>query len=344
MRFPAVDLFSGAGGLSLGMANAGFDVLFGVEQDEAACRTHEKNVGPCLQRDVADMTGTQVLRLAGLDQGELALIAGGPPCQGFSVQRRGSDLDARNDLVLHFIRLVAEAQPATFLMENVPALQGERGRPYLASLLERAEDAGYQTHWRVLNAADYGVPQGRRRLFVVGSRAGHFEWPSPTHQPGSYVTVRDSISNLPAPWPKEFGPPELPNHELGNMSELNQQRISHVPPGGGRADIPEDLQLPCHRVSVDKAGHRGVYGRLKWDEPANTITTRCNSFTRGRFAHPEADRNITMREAARLQAFSDDFVFLGGRVQVAHQVGNAVPPLLAEHLGRQLIRTLRGAA
>ena len=191
----------------------------------------------------------------------------------------------------------------------------------------------------VLDAADYGVPQHRRRLFIVGEHedmCGGFEFPVPTHKPGSYATVRQAIGDLPSP----ILHPELChsfyNHQPDKISDLNRVRISYVPAGGGRADIPPELRLPCHRVSVDVAGHRNVYGRLEWNEPAGTITTKCNSFTLGKFAHPEENRNITMREAARLQSFPDDFVFEGSKVDVAHQVGNAVPPLLALQLGKAL--------
>ena len=142
------------------------------------------------------------------------------------------------------------------------------------------------------------------------------------------------------------GAPELaiPNHQPDRISDLNRERISHVPEGGGRADIPYELRLPCHQVSVEVAGHRGVYGRLSWDQPAGTITTKCNSFTRGRFAHPVAHRNISMREAARIQSFPDDFVFEGSKVEVAHQIGNAVPPRLASELGKAIRSALLAKA
>ena len=227
-------------------------------------------------------------------------------------------------------------------MENVAALRGRRGSDTLARLSGILEKY-YRVEVTTLDAADYGVPQRRRRAVVVGERLDLdplFRWPSPSHGVGGWVTVRDAIGDLPCPFEAPEAAANFPNHRRDNISALNRVRISHVPQGGGRADIPPELRLPCHRVSVEKAGHRSVYGRLHWDEPAGTITTKCNSFTRGRFAHPERNGNITMREAARLQSFPDDFVFTGATVPSAHQIGNAVPPLLAEHVGRAIMRAL----
>ena len=347
MRRPAaIDCFAGAGGLSLGLAMAGFRVASAFDADAQAVATYVKNLGDHARIARAeDVDVRTLLHDAKLAVGECALVAGGPPCQGFSVQRRGDDADVRNDLIFEFYRIVHEVQPLLFLMENVSALGGRRGAPHLEELIVRARRDGYQVQTRVLDAADFGVPQHRRRLFVVGERTGtapRFAFPEPTHGLGRYVTVRDAIFDLPAPRPVGKGEPcPIQNHEPDNISALNRERIAHVPQGGGREHIPPELRLPCHRVSVDKAGHRNVYGRLHWDAPAGTITTRCNSFTRGKFAHPRDDRNISMREAARLQSFPDSFTFLGDKVATAHQIGNAVPPLLAMSLGRSLLEVLR---
>lgn len=336
----AIDCFAGAGGLSLGLMQAGFRIGAAFDNNDLAVRTYNRNLGPhAVVANVEKLSGAQLLENAGVSPGECSLVAGGPPCQGFSVQRRGCDDDERNLLVMEFMRLVLEIRPMLFLMENVSSIQGKRGQPVLKALRAQAETGGYTVRMEVLDAADFGVPQHRRRLFIVGEHedmGGSFDFPVPTHQPGSYATVRQAIGDLPSP----ILHPELCssfyNHQPDKISDLNRVRISHVPAGGGRADIPAELRLPCHRVSVDVAGHRNVYGRLEWDEPAGTITTKCNSFTRGKFAHPEENRNITMREAARLQSFPDGFVFEGSKVDVAHQVGNAVPPLLSLQLGHAL--------
>ena len=340
-RAVAVDAFCGAGGVSLGLREAGFNVAFAFDCDSTAVQTYERNIGPhVVQAQVEQTSGKEILSRIGLRPGELTLLSGGPPCQGFSIQRRGSRKDRRNDLIFEFVRLADEMKPHFFMMENVPAILGPRARNYVAEFEERSYNAGYRIHGAILNAANYGVPQQRRRAFLVGEREdleGTFEFPRGTLSEEEWLTVRDAIGDLPKPLPDPNAEPEIANHRLGRISETNIKRISHVPEGGGRADIPTHLQLPCHRVSVEKAGHRGVYGRLEWRRPSGTITTKCNSFTRGRFGHPSEDRNITMREAARIQGFPDSFVFLGGTVPVAHQVGNAVPPALAAALGQAIL-------
>lgn len=339
----AIDCFAGAGGLALGLKRAGFEIGYAFDSDSDAISTYRRNFGtPADACAVEEVTGALLLERAGLAPGECALLAGGPPCQGFSRQRRGEDRNGRNALVLEFLRLVLEVRPMVFLMENVPAIRSARGLPYFEEICRRAKGAGYSVHFAVLDAAEFGVPQHRKRLFLVGTNGLPFAFPAPTHGPGGFLTVADALGGLPSPFLHPEAAGAFANHEADNISALNRLRISHVPPGGGRADIPPELRLPCHAVSVDKAGHRGVYGRLAWDRPAGTITTKCNSFTRGRFAHPEEHRNISMREAARLQSFPDEFIFDGDKVSVAHQVGNAVPPLLAEELGAAVLRSLAG--
>lgn len=340
----AIDCFCGAGGMAIGLRRAGFHLAYAFDKDADAISSYKRNVGAHADvRSVEAITGEDLLSSAGLEPGQCSALVGGPPCQGFSRQRRGDDSDGRNALVLEFLRLVLEIRPKVFLMENVPAIKSARGIKYLDKIRRRASEAGYSTHVAVLDAAEYGVPQHRKRLFLVGTLGLSFSFPAPTHVAGSFVTVADALKGLPSPMSVPGAASAFPNHELDNISALNRLRISHVPPGGGRADIPPELRLPCHAVSVEKAGHRGVYGRLAWDRPAGTITTKCNSFTRGRFAHPEEHRNISMREAARLQSFPDAFVFDGDKVSVAHQIGNAVPPLLAEQLGYALLRSVSGS-
>lgn len=337
----AIDTFAGAGGVSLGLSWAGFDVRAAFDFNTKAVETYRRNLaGHVLEASSEDISGIDLLGMAKLAAGEVDLLAGGPPCQGFSVQRRGSDVDERNTLIADYLRHIWELQPRAFMMENVPALAGRRGKEILAAFVDGAEKLGYTVAMQVLDAADYGVPQHRRRLFVIGLRGERgFQFPEPTHTADTWKTVRDAIGDLADPG-SAHAPDRLPNHDPDNIAEINRVRISHVPEGGGREDIPWDLRLPCHRVPVEVSGHRAVYGRLWWDRPAGTITTKCNSFTRGRFAHPTEDRNISMREAARIQGFPDDFVFEGGKVDVAHQVGNAVPPLLAMAVGAAIAKQL----
>lgn len=339
-RVTAIDTFSGAGGLSLGLHGAGVDVRCATDWDEQSINTYLKNLShPAVRADVRDISGNDLLEAAGVDR--VDLIVGGPPCQGFSRQRRGADFDERNELVYEFVRLIDEVRPRAFLMENVAAIGGSRGREFLAAMTSTTTAIGYKLSSAVLDAADFGVPQHRRRMFIVGVYGGvPFEFPEATHTAETWMTVREAFRGLPDPFLDPEAALAFANHERDNISAKNRERISFVPEGGGREDIPAGLRLPCHAVSVDKAGHRGVYGRLWWDRPSGTVTTKCNSFTRGRFAHPSENRNITMREAARLQGFPDDFVFLGDKVSVAHQIGNAVPPPLAKALGLALLTQL----
>ena len=341
MSLRAIDLFCGAGGLSLGLTNAGIEIVCAVDNWSVATNTYSANFDhPILAADISKLTAADILkfgRVRGVD-----VVVGGPPCQGFSVQRIGSDLDGRNSLVLEFARLVIEFRPRMFLMENVPGLLGRRGRP-LAEAFERTLSAsGYNVQWILLNACDYGVPQARRRVMIYGWPDGEpgFEFPTPTHGPNDYLTVWDAIGDLPSP-PEDHTP--LAGdflHRRTRLSHLNIERLRHIPPGGGMEDLPVYLRVACHRNGADRIGHRYVYGRLAPDKPSATITARFDSFTRGRFGHPYENRNITLREGARLQSFPDTFKFLGNQEPIAALIGNAVPPTLAALVAQQMVRTL----
>ena len=339
----AIDLFSGAGGLSEGITRAGFEVVAAVDSDAAAAKTYRHNHGDhILERSITDITPAELMRFAGIEAGECDLLAGGPPCQGFSVQRRGDDRDTRNHLVLDYIRFVEEIEPRFFLMENVRGLTSKRGKRYFDEVVQRASDLGYEVNVSKLNAADFGVPQQRIRVFLVGERVTEgemprFRFPEPTCIEGEYRTVRSAIGDMPCP-PLDGSPhPDYPLHyREGRLSKTNLERLRHIPEGGGRDDLPLHLQLPCH-VNNPSHRHKDVYGRLAWDQPAGTLTARFDSFSRGRFGHPVDHRTITLREGARLQTFRDSFHFIGNREEVARQIGNAVPPILAEKLGRAIL-------
>ena len=226
------------------------------------------------------------------------------------------------------------------MLENVPTLLGPRGRLYIREASLRFSKADYEVHATILEAADFGVPQFRRRALIVAqhrSMRKSFRFPEPTHQTKDRKVVRDAIGDLPPP-PADFSAhPDYANHTRVRMSDLNLRRLSFVPEGGGRTHIPEQLRLPCHKVSN---GHRhlDVFGRMRWDSPSPTITAMFDNFTRGRFAHPSENRSITGREGARLQSFPDEFVFKGPKKDVARQIGNAVPPLVSEALARSVLR------
>lgn len=342
----AIDMFCGGGGLSLGLQTAGFNIVSAVDNDPAAAETYRANLGNhIVEASANDLTPTEVLAVAGLEVGECDLLAGGPPCQGFSVQRRGARYDSRNNLVLRYLAFIEAIRPKFFLMENVRGLTSKRGAHYFERFRERARAVGYVVRAAKLNAADFGVPQQRIRVFMVGERtskdAATFEFPTPCVEPDQYVTVRSAIADLPSP-PIDGSPhPNYPLHfREARLSRTNLERFRHIPEGGGRDHLPPHLQLPCH-LNNPSHRHKDVYGRMAWDRPSPTLTARFDSFSRGRFGHPVEHRTITLREGARLQTFPDNFHFSGNREQVARQIGNAVPPLLAHSLGARILSCLR---
>ena len=278
------------------------------------------------------MTRKSIEKDLGHELGKIDVVIGGPPCQGFSVQRRGDDNDPRNNLVLEYARMISEVAPRIFVMENVGGLLSKRGQPYLAQLQNQLGKIGYGLQIRKLTASDFGVPQTRKRVFIVGERVTEivrgFEFPAPNGMP--VQTVRDAIADL-----MEKTEKDVPNHKADRLSAINLKRIRAIKEGEGRDSLPSNLQLACHKTHE---GHRHLdtYGRMAWDQPSPTITARFDSFSRGRFGHPVLDRTITLREGARLQTFPDDFSFLGSKVEVARQIGNAVPPMLAEVIAKKV--------
>lgn len=340
----AVDAFCGPGGLSRGLAAAGFRVGAAFDNDHWSVLTYQKNLGDHgFQADARDVTGAELLDRAGVT--ELDLLAGGPPCQGFSKQKRGAHLgDPRNSLVLEFLRLVEETRPRAFLMENVAMIAQVRGA-HLVEQFHALDDYELIGHFYL--AADYGVAQTRERYILVGTRRDQpssFKVPDPTSPAPHWPTVGHVIGDLPEPPVDYKEHPDYPNHQAARVTKPNIERFSYVPEGGGWQDIPFELRLPCHqKVNTSQGGWPDVYGRLRWDGQCPTITGGFDSFTRGRYGHPRSDRPLTPREAARLQSFPDAHVFLGTRHDVRHQIGNAVPPLLAQHVGASVLAALQGA-
>jgi len=341
MRFTCVDSFSGAGGLSLGLSKAGFEILLSFDIDKRCVETLQSNPKyfkhPVLCEDVIKMLNGRLLNTINLKQGELFLLAGGPPCQGFSVQRIGKDADNRNELVLYYGKLIEEVRPMFFVMENVSGIQGKRGKKILSELINKMESSGYQVHKQLINAEDYMIPQRRKRIILVGERidiGSTYVFPKPVNKKR---TVRDTIEFLPSP-PEDGKPhPNFPLHRRDRLSEKNLQRIKALKQGQGRDYLPEEMLADCHKVNSSVIGHRNVYGRMSWDEVAPTITARFDSFTRGLFGHPDQPRSISLCEGALLQTFPLDFVFKGSKIEIARQIGNAVPPKLAKIIGDSII-------
>lgn len=324
-KIQVLDLFSGAGGMALGFLQAGMEPVLALDSNAPAIATYRANFGDhahCIDiRDVDTFPHADV-------------IIGGPPCQGFSRLGKQARLARpENDLWREYMRCVEAVRPLVFVLENVPDFLKD---PAYQGVVAEASRLGYAFVSNVLNAADYGVPQKRRRAILIGSRIGMPFLPEPTHHdpsktplPGlaKWRTVRDAIGDLP------LTPTNVDRHDQRNSSSLVLERYSHVPPGGNRKSVPEHLLPNCWRNQTwGSGGSTDLLGRLTWDSPALTIRTEFHKPEKGCYLHPEANRPITVREGARLQTFPDDFAFVGSNVQVAKQIGNAVPVELARKI------------
>jgi DNA (cytosine-5)-methyltransferase 1 len=330
----AVDLFSGIGGMSVGLRQAGFDVVLGVEIDARAAATYGANLPdvPVIVEDIRTVDASRIREHAGLNEhATIDLLAGCPPCQGFSTLRtrnRASSVnDPRNDLLNEFRRLVDELEPIHVMMENVPRLAEEESfRDFVGHLTKN----GYHVAHGVLDASWYGVPQRRRRLILTASRSGQVSLPEPDAQ---QCTVRQALETLP-----QAGVSGDPAHDHGERrSGAVRELIRLIPEdGGSRSELPPDRVLDCHKSFT---GFSDVYGRMAWDKPAPTITSGCVNPSKGRFLHPVEHRSITLREAAILQGFPRTFILdVGhGKEACATQIGNALPP---EFIRRQALRFL----
>lgn len=340
-----IDLFAGCGGGSIGFRQAGLTPVAAVEIDARAGEAYEANIGmKPVVRDIRLVTGAELTRTAGLASGECTLLFGCPPCQSFTSLRKGAPATtvdrARNTLYLDYLRLVAEVRPRHIAFENVPGMLSGRWRPHFEAFVDRLDEIGYEADWAIVDAADYGVPQYRRRVLVVGSRVTTPLLPPPTHfaDPADrrrrrHVTVRKAIGDCSPLRPGQRDPND-PFHEARFHSDLALRRLRAIPEGGARADLPPELQLECHK---GHSGHYDIYGRMWWDRPAPTLTSGCTNVTRGRFAHPEQDRAITLREAMLLQGFPRRSQLAGTLDEMALQVGNAIPPLLARRVGETVL-------
>lgn len=340
-RYTAADLFCGAGGLTVGLNDAGFDVLAGVELNEVAAETYALNnpKHKLYKQDIREISPETMLADLGLKKGELDLLAGCPPCQGFSTHRtrnKGVSVeDERNDLVFEFVRFVEGMLPKTIMMENVPGLYKDRR---MVEVKRKLKSLGYQfgaNTIAVRNAADYGVPQRRRRMIMMASRFGIVEVAPKLEK---QKTVEDFIANL----EKAGESGDVLHDWLTTHTERVKKMISLVPKdGGSRADIPKKYWLDCHKKNP--GSYTDVYGRMAWQDVAPTITGGCNNPSKGRFLHPEENRGITLREAALLQTFPKEYKFStkGGKAGVALMIGNALPPVFIKNQAAMLMKHLQ---
>lgn len=346
-----LDLFSGAGGTGYGFKEAGFKILGAVELNANAAQTYHANLDVNVKEiDIRELVPSEFRKELNLKVRELDVLVGCPPCQGFSRIRNGQGGDdARNDLVLSYLKFVEEFMPRYAIFENVPGiLRYDYAKSFYKQLIRGLKKLGYQIKKFEENAADYGTPQHRQRVVVVAARfrqkmlrlnKTHGNPKSEAVKTGKllpWVTVRDAIGNEKYPVleagqnGEENG--KYPNHIAPRItSERVRNFIKNVPhDGGSRTDVPREQWLACHLKG--EGGFIDVYGRLSWDRPSNTLTCGCTNLSKGRFVHPVQNRALTYREAAALQGFVDTFEFQGG--DIAKQIGNAVTPQLSEALAK----------
>ena len=380
----AIDLFSGAGGISLGLANAGFRVVLASDYSEACASTHRLNMPdvPFVTADVADLSITEILHTSGLRRGELDLLIGGPPCQGFSILGARQHDDPRNGLIGQFFRIAEGLRPKVLVIENVPGLATLNGGAYLHEIGAEFRRLGYHSSCAELLAAQYGAPQMRWRMFFVGVRDDANvcmpSFPAVTHgrrgigelvpnrtispqDMEGFLSARDAIADLPtvgsgqenAIYDKEpsssfqvamrQGSTRLHNHYAARMAPINLARFKHLRPGQDWRNLPHDLLPPGMQRALRK-DHTRRFRRMTWDGVPRSVITRFRDPKSGEYIHPEQDRTITIREAARLQAFPDWFVFEGSITSQYEQVGNAVPTLLAKAMATEVRKALQGGS
>lgn len=333
--FNAVDLFSGCGGLSEGLKQAGFKVIAGIEIDKNAAKTYKMNHTETVlfEDDIRKLDTEKILTL--LNNKPLHLLAGCPPCQGFSalrkLNRKPAVRDERNRLIEEYYRFVEILKPLTIMLENVPGLVDYT---LFKKMIKKIWGLGYYTEYKIVDIADYGVPQRRKRLVLLGSRLGKIKIPSGIK---TMITVRKALEKL-----EQI---DIENDELHKIyakhTEHIQKLISLIPKNGGsRKDIPEEYKLKCHQK--ENVGFNDIYGRLRWNSVSSTITGGCLNPSKGRFLHPEEDRCITAREAVLLQTFPIDYKFPPGmaKAELALMIGNALPPefsrIQAENIFRHI--------
>ncbi|GHB12807.1 DNA cytosine methyltransferase [Salinicola rhizosphaerae] len=345
--YKLIDLFCGAGGMSLGFlgdnSKKNFKSILAIDNDASACATYNANFGDhCITTNVESW-------LLNNEVPEADAVIGGPPCQGFSLLNKNREGDFRRALWEPYLDIVEKSQASVFVMENVPGLLKS---PEFQDIVMRSKDHGFEVlSASVLNTADYGVPQTRRRTIIIGYRPDHFPAdfetpafpPSPTHRSPTnsnhnlpeWRSVKEFISDLPDPEGvqiRNIAPP-LDLHFGRTPTPVSLERYRAVPPGGNRFDLQErrpDITPACWIRK--KSGGTDLFGRLWWNRPSVTIRTEFFKPEKGRYLHPEADRPITHREAARLMSFPDTFVFVGSKIEVARQIGNAVPPIFAQKI------------
>ena len=339
-----IDLFCGAGALTYGFVLEGFNVVAGLDADKSCKYAYETNNDGAhfIEKRIEDVTSVELKQL--YPEGHVKILVGCAPCQPYSPYNKGrKDKDKKWKLLSNFADLISEIEPDVVSMENVPDLVTfQKGRVYQQFVKRLEDDYDYTVKDLEVFCPDYGVPQRRKRLVLFASKYGKLELLPPTCTPNQYKKVQDMIRNLE---PLEAGQVSQtdPYHKASRLSELNLRRIQASVPGGTWRDWPEELVAPCH-LKESGNNYSSIYGRMKWDELSPTITTQCYGFGNGRFGHPDTKQNraISLREAARLQTFPDDYKFIDPETThysttvIGRLIGNAVPIELARVIARSI--------
>ena len=353
-----IDLFAGSGGISHGLLQAGFDMRLGIEIDPnfaVTLKENNKNMKVVVS-DIRVIDPTEVVKSAGLRKKDIDLIVGGPPCQGFSQSnRRSRNLDnPLNNLYKEFFRFIRVLQPQVFLLENVAGLKTLHRGAVFQDILKAGEKVGYYVQWDVVNAEDFGVPQRRKRIIFIGTKQKTDNlFYVKKNKP---VTVKMALDDLPilengnvVDELKYSRDSKLSNYQkmmrmnnenivsnnlVTKNGKLVMERYKYIPPGGNWRSIPSQLMF---NYKNPNNCHGWIYYRLKWDEPSVVIS----NFRKNMLIHPEQHRGLSVREAARLQSFPDHYLFYGPLTSQQQQVANAVPPLLAEKIGKNIIKHIK---
>ena len=339
----AIDFFCGAGGLTRGLLNAGIKVLAGVDNDERLQETYTHNNKPSrfINKDIDTIDIHELRKELKIQNEDTTLYAACTPCQPFSTLSRAKDTDDRKELLLTFAEIVEEYPPDFILVENVPGLNNDYGKEIYEEFLEILKACEFSDPAAdLLDAKHFGVPQTRKRFILLASKRGSISLPIPQTDPDQFVTVRKCIENYPDVDGKEAQ--DYSNHVARELKPHHKRIVKAVPKNGGNRQevVDTSILLKCHQKKPN--AHRDVFGRMAWDKPAPTLTSRCTDVYSGRFTHPKHDRGISLREAAALQTFEDDYKFFGTSISaIARQIGNAVPVKLAEHLGESIISALQ---
>lgn len=340
----AIDLFSGSGGVTAGLKAAGWDVVCAVDNDPVASATYRANHPEVhFIEDSIEKRSTAEAVVEVVANKEIDLLIVCAPCQPFSSQNRKRGNDPREQLILKSVSLIRRVRPSLIFFENVPGLVSPSYRPVLEALSKRLRRLGYwMSEPQVKDAADFGVPQRRRRCIMLAARSKDALDAFQAVRPNvSRRSVYDAISRL---LPLESGEahPTDPLHKARTHSDIALRRLVRIPrDGGSRKSLPAELELTCH---VGSNAFPDVYGRMAWHDVAPTLTTGCNDVTKGRYGHPHQHRAITLREAARLQSFDDSYMFEGNSSEIARQIGNAVPPAMIAELSAAFEAALAKAA